>query len=102
MAGIQFVFTNAMKDALRSRGFTDTEIEQITPAEAQKILLTPDPRGARMHPGDRNAGKGGARRKYDAGLTTTLAAASYVENHRGEPLHARQHRAHDQRCDCRL
>src|SRR5262245_37262772 len=47
MAGVAFIITNAMKDALRSRGLTDVEIEQITPAEAQKILLTPDPRAVR-------------------------------------------------------
>src|SRR6516165_134713 len=47
MAGIPFMLTNAMKDALRSRGLTDDEIEKTTPAEAQKILLTPDPRAVR-------------------------------------------------------
>jgi hypothetical protein len=47
MAGIAFMVTNVMKDALRSRGLTATEIEQITPEEAQKILLTPDPRAVR-------------------------------------------------------
>jgi hypothetical protein len=36
-----------MKDALRSRGLTDVEIGQLTPAEAQKILSTPDPRAVR-------------------------------------------------------
>ena len=29
MAGIAFMVTNVMKDALRSRGLTATEIEQI-------------------------------------------------------------------------
>src|SRR5262245_859589 len=47
MAGIAFMVTNAMKDALRGRGLTDVEIEQITPEEAQKILLTADPRAVR-------------------------------------------------------
>jgi RepB DNA-primase from phage plasmid len=47
MAGIPFMLTNVMKDALRSRGLTDAEIEQITPAEAQKLLLTPDARAVR-------------------------------------------------------
>jgi hypothetical protein len=47
MAGIPFMLTNAMKDALRSRGLTDDEIEKTTPAEAQKILLTPDQRAGR-------------------------------------------------------
>jgi len=47
MAGIPFMLTNAMKDALRSRGLIDDEIEKTTPAEAQKILLTPDPRAVR-------------------------------------------------------
>src|SRR5262249_9544420 len=47
MAGIAFIVTNAMKDALRGRGLTDAEIEQTTPEEAHKILLTPDPRTVR-------------------------------------------------------
>ena len=47
MAGVAFIITNAMKDALRSRGLTDVEIGQLTPAEAQKILSTPDPRAVR-------------------------------------------------------
>ena len=38
---------HAMKDALHSRGLTDTEIAQITPTEALKILLTPDARAVR-------------------------------------------------------
>lgn len=36
-----------MKDALHSRGLTDTEIGQITPMETLKILLTPDARAMR-------------------------------------------------------
>jgi hypothetical protein len=47
MAGVAFMITNAMKEALRSRGLTDDEIEKTTPAEAQKILLTADPRAVR-------------------------------------------------------
>src|SRR5215470_7045454 len=47
MAGIPFIITNAMKDALRSRGLTNVEIELLTPEEAQKILSTPDPRAVR-------------------------------------------------------
>src|SRR5262245_39975245 len=47
MAGVAFIITNAMKDALRSRGLTEVEIGQLTPEEAQKILSTPDPRAVR-------------------------------------------------------
>src|SRR5215467_11303177 len=47
MAGMPFMLTNAMKDALRSRGLPEVEIEQLTPEEAQKILSTPDPRAVR-------------------------------------------------------
>src|SRR5262245_35147862 len=47
MAGIAFIITNAMKDALRSRGLAEVEIGQLTPEEAQKILSTPDPRAVR-------------------------------------------------------
>jgi hypothetical protein len=47
MASVAFIITNAMKDALRSRGLTNVEIEQLTPEQAQKILSTPDPRAVR-------------------------------------------------------
>src|SRR5262249_20717033 len=35
------------KDALRSRGLTEAQIEQIMPEEAHKVLLTPDQRTVR-------------------------------------------------------
>ena len=45
--GIPFVMTNAMKDALRRRGLADADIDEITPEEAHKIILTPDERAVR-------------------------------------------------------
>ena len=45
--GIPFVMTNAMKDALRRRGLADADIDEITPEEAHKIILTPDERTVR-------------------------------------------------------
>ena len=45
--GVPFMITNPMKIALRARGFTDSDIAQMTPEDAHKILLTPDERAAR-------------------------------------------------------
>ena len=45
--GIAFMITNAMKEALRHRGLADADIEQMTPGEAHKLLLTPDPYAVR-------------------------------------------------------
>jgi hypothetical protein len=41
-SGIAFMVTARMKTALRARGFVDADIEQMTPEDARKILLTPD------------------------------------------------------------
>ena len=41
-SGIPFMLTSAMKAALRARGFVDADIEQMTPKDAHRILLTPD------------------------------------------------------------
>jgi hypothetical protein len=46
-AGIPFVITHALKDMLRHRGLSDADIETMTPEEAHRILLTPDPRAVR-------------------------------------------------------
>jgi hypothetical protein len=45
--GIPFMITNPMKIALHARGFVDADIEQMTPEDAHKILLTPDEHGVR-------------------------------------------------------
>ena len=41
--GIPFMVTTAMKEALRQRGLADADIKGMTPAEAHKLLLSPDP-----------------------------------------------------------
>jgi hypothetical protein len=41
-SGIPFMITVAMKAALRARGFVDADIEQMSPEDAHRILLTPD------------------------------------------------------------
>lgn len=41
-SGIAFMVTGRMKAALRARGLTDIDIEQLTPENARRILLTPD------------------------------------------------------------
>ena len=46
-SGIAFMLTGGMKRALRARGFTDIDIEAMTPEHAHKILLTPDERAVR-------------------------------------------------------
>lgn len=46
-SGIAFMLTGAMKTALRARGLTDIDIENLTPEDAHKILLTPDERAVR-------------------------------------------------------
>ena len=42
-AGIPFVMTNAMKEALRQRGFIDAVIAQMTPGEAHKLMMAEAP-----------------------------------------------------------
>jgi hypothetical protein len=46
-SGIPFMITGAMKAALRRRGFVDTDIELMTPEDANNVLLTPDERAVR-------------------------------------------------------
>jgi hypothetical protein len=46
-SGIAFMITNAMKEALRHRGLADADIERMTPGEAHKLLLTPNPYAVR-------------------------------------------------------
>ena len=46
-ASIPFMMTNAMKHALRQRGLADADIDAMTPAEAHKLLLSPDPHTVR-------------------------------------------------------
>jgi hypothetical protein len=46
-ANIPFMITNAMKAALRKRGFGDPEIEGMTQEDAHKAVLTPDPNEVR-------------------------------------------------------
>ena len=46
-SGIAFMITGAMKAALRARGFNDADIENLTPEDAHKILLTPDEHAVR-------------------------------------------------------
>jgi hypothetical protein len=46
--GIPFVMTTAMKDALRRCGLADADIDEMTPGEAHKLLMTPDPHTVRM------------------------------------------------------
>src|SRR6516165_3239970 len=40
--GIPFFITNAMKEALRGRGLSREEIENLTPEQAHEILDTPN------------------------------------------------------------
>jgi RepB DNA-primase from phage plasmid len=47
MTGIPFVLTTRMKDGLRHRGLADADIERMTPGEAHKLLMTPDPHAVR-------------------------------------------------------
>jgi AAA domain len=47
MTGIPAFLTQAMKAALRARGFTDEEITQLEPERAWEILSTPDQREVR-------------------------------------------------------
>ena len=46
-SGVAFMITNAMRGALRARGFTDADIKNMKPGEAHAILLTPDERAVR-------------------------------------------------------
>jgi hypothetical protein len=46
-SGIPFMLTGAMKSALRARGDADVDIENLTPEDAHKILLTPDEHAVR-------------------------------------------------------
>jgi len=45
--GIPFLITQAMKAALRTRGYNDEEIAQLTPKQAHEILAKPDSREGR-------------------------------------------------------
>jgi hypothetical protein len=38
-AGVAFMITRAMKEALRERGLTPADIQQMTPEEAGRILM---------------------------------------------------------------
>jgi hypothetical protein len=46
-SGVAFMITNAMRGALRARGFSDGDIKNMRPGEAHEILLTPDERAVR-------------------------------------------------------
>jgi hypothetical protein len=46
-SGFPFMLTGAMKSALRARGYADVDIENLTPEDAHKILLTPDEHAVR-------------------------------------------------------
>jgi hypothetical protein len=43
MTGVPFMITAWMKDGLRHRGHADADIERMTPEDAHRALLTPDP-----------------------------------------------------------
>jgi hypothetical protein len=45
--GVPFMITVAMRVALRRCGLADTDIENMTPEEAHRVLLTPDVRTVR-------------------------------------------------------
>ena len=46
--GIPFMITGSMKTALRRCGLADADIDEITPEEAHKLLMAPNPHAVRM------------------------------------------------------
>ena len=42
-AGVAFMITGAMRAALRDRGLSDEDIQNLAPEDAHRLLLTPDP-----------------------------------------------------------